>query len=513
MYNRLMPLASILRNHQPDIINEWVRRLHGSMGPRYGQRPLDELLLTVSKANEANCAVLVDDDYSLINAHIEWITRLRLDGGFSLSEVQNAYELYRTILTPVILEELGGEELASTMKKLNECLFYTITRFSDYFQSLHEEQIRIHAGNLEREVEERTRELAESESKYRVLVEEIDDGYFVNQKGRIVFANQAFCDLHGYTPREMAGMPYTEIVASRSLAAVRRLYERRMAGEDSRDLYAYLRRHKNGDAIPTENKVKRILYQGHYAVAGICRDITERMKIEKRILEAERFAYIGRLTASLAHEIRNPLCSVKMNSQILLKNTVFRGNDKRRMEIVVNEISRLERILDEMLDFAKPLKLRMARGSMTRVIDSCLWTMDVRIREKGIGIKRAYSNHRLRPLVFDEEKMEQAIINILINSIDALGPGGTIEIATRVLGEKERSLRLDIGDDGPGIPAEDLPYVFDPFFSSKKKGTGLGLANVKKIMEAHGGRVDVSPREPTGTILSLILPMAKEGTS
>jgi signal transduction histidine kinase len=180
---------------------------------------------------------------------------------------------------------------------------------------------------------------------------------------------------------------------------------------------------------------------------------------------------------------------------------------------VVNEISRLERILDEMLDFAKPLNLRMQRGSIVKVIDSCLDTMDVRIREMGIGVKRAYSNHRLRSLVFDEEKMEQAIINVLINSIDALGPGGTIEIATRVFGEKERSLRLEIADDGPGIPAEDLPYVFDPFFSGKKKGTGLGLANVKKIMEAHGGRVDVSPGEPAGTILRLTLPVAKEETS
>ena len=106
-----MSLASILRKYQPDIINEWIRRLHGSVGARYGQRPLEELFVTVSRASEANYAVLVDDDYSLINAHIEWITRLRLEGGFSLSEVQNAYELYRTTLTPIILKELRGEEL------------------------------------------------------------------------------------------------------------------------------------------------------------------------------------------------------------------------------------------------------------------------------------------------------------------------------------------------------------------------------------------------------------------
>ena len=505
-----MPLASILERRRDTIVKEWVRRLHESVSERYRKRPLDELFITVSRANEASYAVLVDNDYTLIDDHIKWITGIRLEGGFSLSEVQNAYELYREILLPILLKELRGQELLNTMQKLNQCLFYTITRFSNYFQSLHEEQIRTHASSLQREVEERTKELAESEAKYRLLVEEINDGYFVNQNGRIVFANQAFCDLHGYTPQEMFGKAYTDIVAPRSLTSVQRLYEKRVAGEDSKDLYIYFRRHKNGNALPTENKVKGVLYQGEYAVAGICRDITERVEIEKRIREAERFAHIGKLTTSLAHEIRNPLSSVKMNSQILLKNTGFRGNDKRRMEIVVNEISRLERILDEMLTFAKPITLHTQRASITEIIDSCLETMDVHIREREIEVKANHPRRRLPRLLLDREKMEQAIINVLINSIDALGKGGKIEISARVPGENRKSLRVEISDSGPGISSEDLPYVFDPFFSSKKKGTGLGLANVKKIMEAHGGSVEVSARKPGGTVLSLTFPSKEE---
>jgi len=253
-----------------------------------------------------------------------------------------------------------------------------------------------------------------------------------------------------------------------------------------------------------------VLYQGGYAVAGICRDITRRVQIEKHIREAERFAHIGKLTTSLAHEIRNPLSSVKMNSQILLKNTDFRGNDKRRMEIVVNEISRLEGILEEMLSFAKPLTLCTQRASITEIIDSCLETMDVHIREREIEVKTNYPSRRPPRLLLDREKMEQAVINILINSIDALGKGGKIEISAQVPKENRKYLRVEIGDNGPGISSEDLPYVFDPFFSSKKKGTGLGLANVKKIVEAHGGSVEVSPRKPSGTVLSLTLPTREE---
>ncbi|HUJ68916.1 MAG TPA: RsbRD N-terminal domain-containing protein, partial [Syntrophorhabdales bacterium] len=120
-----MALASILREHEDAIVKEWIRRLHESTSQRYGDRPLEELHATVSMANAGSHAVLVNNDYSLINRHIEWITRLRLEGGFSLSEVQSAYELYRTILVPILLKELSGNELLATMNKLNECLFYT----------------------------------------------------------------------------------------------------------------------------------------------------------------------------------------------------------------------------------------------------------------------------------------------------------------------------------------------------------------------------------------------------
>jgi PAS domain S-box-containing protein len=501
-----MYLAEILTRYRERIIDEWIHRLRTEVSERYSRRPTDELLETVSRANDASFTVLVDNDLSAIDAHIEWITNIRLEGGFSLSEVQNAYELYRTILCPIFIQELAGADLLSVLQRLDQCLFYTITRFSNYFQSQHEKQIRDHALGLEHEVETRTKELAESEAKYRVLVEEINDGYFVNQ-GNIVFANKAFCDLHGYTIQEVVGRPYTDFVAPNSLPAVKELYDRRASGEDSQDLYGYFRRHKDGSFLPTENKVKRILYEGQYAVAGICRDITERTETEKRIREAERLAHIGKLTTSLAHEIRNPLSSVKMNSQIILKNTEFNGNDKRRMEIIVHEISRLERILDEMLDFARPLRLNFESASINDIVGSCLEIIGEKFRENNIAVRRRYSL-KIPFIPVDREKIEQAIINIFLNSIEALPEGGTVEVTTTQEQRGKRSVMVQIRDNGPGISKEDLPYIFDPFFSNKKKGTGLGLSNVSKIIEAHGGEVKVASRKPVGLQVCLHLPVS-----
>ncbi|HEY3275119.1 MAG TPA: ATP-binding protein [Syntrophorhabdaceae bacterium] len=505
-----MDLSEILTDFRRQIIETWVDRLHGAVSEKYSRRPVAELFSTVAAANDAIHTALVHGDRSRVDAHIEWITNIRLEGGFSLSEVQHAYDLYRTVLVPILLHQLEGEDLRDALERTNDCLLYTIKKFSNYYQSLHEKEIREHAQGLEREVEKRTRELGESESKYRVLVEEINDGYFVNQAGHIVFANQAFCDLHGYEPNEIVGKAYTEIVAAKSLPTVQRLYEKRMTGEDTDDLYVYLRRHKNGDVLPTENKVKRILYRGEFAVAGICRDITERMETEKRIRESERLAHIGKLTTSLAHEIRNPLSSVKMNSQIILKNAALDGNNKRRMEIIVHEISRLERILDEMLDFARPLRLNLRSLSINTVMDACLDVMDERIREKGITVKKRYTG-TVPETGLDQEKIEQGFINVLLNAIDALTEGGNIEVATGRTRGRPAALRIDITDDGPGISKEDLPYVFDPFFSNKKKGTGLGLSNVKRIIEAHGGTGTITNVKPHGTRVSLTIPL-KEAT-
>jgi signal transduction histidine kinase len=183
----------------------------------------------------------------------------------------------------------------------------------------------------------------------------------------------------------------------------------------------------------------------------------------------------------------------------------FGGNDKRRMEIIVNEISRLERILDEMLEFARPVKLNLELGSINSLMDACLEIMEASIREKEIAVKKVFSSG-LPSTLLDHEKIEQAIINVLLNAIEILPEGGNIEIATKQLSGNGGAIQVEISDDGPGISLEDLPYVFDPFFSNKKKGTGLGLSNMKKIIEAHGGKASVSLQKPHGTRVSLTIP-------
>lgn len=502
----LTNLRSLLQASRNAIVDEWLYRLQTEVSPRYSGRPREELTRTISAAADANFHALLNNDFSQLDEVIEYIGQLRGRAGFRLSEVQKAFELFRKIMFPIIERRMDPPEAFSVLERLNECLAYTIPKFSDQFQELHESEIKKHARKLEITVRKRTKQLAESERKYRQLVEEIRDGYFVHQNERIVFANQAFCDMHGYTLADVIGRHFQDFVAPESLDELMGSYRERVVQSHGEGQYVYLRLNKTGERFPTENKVIHTVYQGEAAVIGICRDITKRMAIEKRVREAERLAHIGQLTTSIAHEIRNPLSSASMSIQDLLKSLSVSGNDKRRIEILGKEIARVNRILTEMLDFAKPMKLDVEKTSIGPLVQSCLEVLEAKIREKGISVRIKLARKLPRILV-DREKIFQALINVFLNSIEAVAMGGDVTVSATHLGG---AVRIEIVDDGQGIAEEDLKYIFDPFFSRKKKGTGLGLANAKKVVEAHGGKIEVRTPVSSGTAVTIDIPIARQ---
>jgi PAS domain S-box-containing protein len=500
-----MNIATLLDKYREAIIDEWLRRLQTEVSPRYSARPEKELVRTITRAFDADYDALVYGNFDKLDQMIDFIGNFRGKSGFTLSEVQKAFEQFRSILPPILEREMTKTAAFRILDRMNHCMAYTIHKFSDQFQELHEKEIKRYAQDLEITVDKRTKELAESERKYRRLVEEIRDGYFVHKQGIIIFANQAFCDMHNYTLDQVIGCNFRVFVASESLEMVERLYEERMSSDKTEGQYVYLRRNSRGEAFPTENKVILTEYEGEAAIIGICRDITERTEIEKRIREAERLAHIGQLTTSIAHEIRNPLSAAGMSVQDLLKNFSVSANNKRRLEILGKELARVDKIVTEMLDFAKPVKFEFCPEAVEPLVNSCLDVLEARLREQRITVVQTM-NEPLPVLIMDREKMLQALINILLNSIEAVGSRGRLEISAF---ESDGAVKIVVRDNGPGIAEEDLPYAFDPFFSRKKKGTGLGLANAKKVIEAHRGAIDLR-RMSGGAEVIVTLPCAQD---
>jgi PAS domain S-box-containing protein len=499
-------LTEFCRHNRTSIIEEWVKRLHTEVGDQYGLRPVEELRRTVSGAFEGNYHVLVHEDYSHINHFINKITKMRLEAGFLLSDVQKAFELYRKIVIPLLAKQMDLEGFCENVVKINRCLAYTIHRFSDHFQSMHEKEILDHNRRLGEDVRARTAELRESELKYKTLVEEINDGYFVIQDGVIVFANHAYCQMHGYALDEVIGKGFQEFVDPANREMVVDIYRKSLSERSVPSIFEYMRLTKNGERFPTEITAKVTRYERRFSNIGICRDITKRVQMEQRVREAERMAYIGQITTSLSHEIRNPLSAVKLNLQIIKKNAPLRGNDQRRIDISVKEVIRLERILRELLDFAKPLQLELGPCQVNQVLSSCVELLEMRFKEEKL-LRVMDLNAGIPDILADGEKLGQALINLLLNAIEACERGGRVVMKTLYRPDGDcPGAEIVIEDEGHGVTEEVFPEIFRPFFTTKSKGTGLGLSNVKRIVEAHNGWVQVKNRHPCGTAFRVFLP-------
>lgn len=499
--------STFLDRHKPLIIDKWVEKLHTECGEQYASRPLEELFLTITEAVDANYQFLVNKNYQPINTFIDKITDMRLKSGFLLSDVQRAFELYRIILTELLLLNAPREEFQKIFEHLNQCLAYTMHRFSDHFQDMHQKKIIDQNRELEQTVKKRTAALQESEKKYKTLVEEINDGYFVVQEGVIIYANQSFCTMHEDELTEILGKKFSGFVAASDREEILKIYSDRPDNRTIPQVFEYKRLAKSGRVFPTEIRGKTISYDNELVSIGICRDITERVRMEQKVRENERMAYIGQVTASLSHEIRNPLSSIMMNLQILSGNQEIKGNDKRRVDISVTEVIRLEQILNELLDFAKPLQMNLKPCNIYHIVNSYIELLEMKFKKKNLEVITTFKDE-LPLLMADGDKLGQAFINILINAVDSSDPFGKISVTfKKMIHQNSEYAVVMIDDQGPGLDEKEKLEIFKPFFTKKTKGVGLGLANVKRIIEAHNGFVKAEKKESRGASFLVMIPL------
>lgn len=498
-----------LQQYRHEIIEEWVDRVQRVSG-FYGRRPRQELLSTVTEAFEADLEALALGRLHRMERFIDFITKKRLEAGFPLSDVQKAFELFRFIVVRRLKNQGLLDLLADSIDSVNACLSFTIHRFSDHFQDMHQMAIRRHAQNLEKEIGIRTAELAASERRYKTLVEEIHDGYFVIQDERIVFANRSFCRMHGADLEQILGRPFLDFVSPDCRDRVLESYKGLLHGKPIEGQLEYNRLGCLPEKSATEIRARVVdLGQGPMMI-GICRDISDRVAMEAKVRENERMAYVGHLTASLSHEIRNPLSAVKMNLQILSRKLDLDGFDLRRLEITVHEVSRLEGILRQLLDTARPLNIVTTAVDLAGLVKGCVDLMEPEAAEKDVTMVQLHPK-RLPLAHLDAGKLEQAVINLLLNAIEAAPSGSRVTVwtkASRV--RRNHALELGVRDNGPGIAPEQRPHLFTPFYTSKSQGTGLGLSNVKRIVEAHSGEVVVRSRKGRGATFVLRLPCKQQ---
>jgi len=450
--------------------------------------------------------VMLDDDWADLKEFIANIAQKRFSEGYKVSEVQKAFELYRQTLIPLLFADIEAAELEPVLIKLQECMVFTITQFSEYFQDIHENFLRNHTKILEKEIETRTHELAEARQKYKTLVEDINEGFFVLAEGRLVFANRSFALMHGYKHEQVLQASYLDFVAEEHQEKMRGVYERSLGQRHAPARIEYLRLCRNGSKLPTEIMAKRTMFGRQTVNIGICRDISERVELEKKTRETEKLKALAQQAASLAHDVRNPLSTVRLNLQ-LFSQAEMDPERLRLLQVGLAEVSQIERTLQEMLDISFPLRLSRLPVDLRQLLGHCLNSMRQRLTSNQVTASLRL-NHRIEKIKADPHRLEQALVNLLFNAVEAQPSGGRIAISARPRGEgADACVEILISDQGPGVPKEMLPYLFDPMFSQKAMGTGLGLHNVKRIIEAHGGSVRVKLNRLRGMGFYLSLPV------
>lgn len=241
-------------------------------------------------------------------------------------------------------------------------------------------------------------------------------------------------------------------------------------------------------------------------------DITEKKEREIQLRQAESLAALTTLTAGVAHEIKNPLASIDIHIQLLRKEIAnLKGKGRKNMEnllvIVKEEIDRLNSIVQDFLFAVKPMNMSYSKESINEILKDMIEFLQYELKEADISIVLDFEENLPRVFI-DSKYLKQALLNIVKNSIEALGSGGEIKVKTEEAPDGD--VLINIIDNGHGIPENLLGKIFEPYFTTRKFGTGLGLVIVYKIIKELGGDIKVSSKENEGTVFSIKLPVLEK---
>jgi signal transduction histidine kinase len=228
-------------------------------------------------------------------------------------------------------------------------------------------------------------------------------------------------------------------------------------------------------------------------------------KTEAQLIRSEKLAALGQLAAGIAHEIRNPLTSINILIHSLTQNLPTEDSRWEDLKVIEEEILRINEIVDQFLRFARPAPPLLVKAEVVSIIEETLQLLRPQIEKHRILVQKEFQP--LPPILTDREQMKQAILNLLLNAVQAMPKGGHLALRGHVP-EGNRWVQFSIQDSGVGIPAEDIDKLFDPFFSTKEGGVGLGLSITHRIIDQHDGKIEVESAPGKGTLFTIWLPIS-----
>ena len=364
-------------------------------------------------------------------------------------------------------------------------------------------------AQLQLQVEEALKLLAATKSHTELVLDSLPDAVITTDLNqRVTFVNTAAAQLAGTSARTAVGLPL-----ERALGEVdgpepeRRKLEEFLrhpvtaggsySGEivvKAPDTRVYPARVRLGVLSDRERMV---------GLVGVVQDISRLKALEEQVKKAEKLAMLGELAASVAHEVRNPLAIVRGFAECLPQDIGSPEVLRESVSTILREVDRLDRVIEAVLSFARPARLEARFADLNAELGRVLDGLDPQATGQRVRLERTLGD--LPEVYVDCEKMEQVFLNLALNALQAMPEGGTLRVSTSFL-PGDRQVQVDFADTGAGIPSELRERIFQPFFTTKRKGTGLGLAVSSRIVEEHGGRIEVRSTEERGTTFSVLLP-------
>jgi two-component system nitrogen regulation sensor histidine kinase GlnL len=336
---------------------------------------------------------------------------------------------------------------------------------------------------------------------------------------RVFFWNSAAEELTARSARRAEGRLLKDIFAG-DAAIVRRLAETLATGESRSAADSTIERPDRRE-LPV-SLVTAPLFAKDGTVAGavvVLRDLSRIRQLEAEVRRGETLAAAGRMAVGLAHEIRNPLGAIRGAVQLLSRELGAESRLHEYTSVLVTEVDRLNRIIEMLLDLARPVPVRPVPLNLHQLLERVALLTEETARTRRVTIIRRY-DPSLPPVMGDEDRLVQVFHNLVRNAMDAMADGGKMTLATRVslnplfgkmdLGSGPRTMvEAQVIDEGSGIPTAARARVFDPFFTTKTHGLGLGLAICHQILEQHRGAIDIQSEEGHGTTVTCFLPVAR----
>jgi two-component system sensor histidine kinase HydH len=263
---------------------------------------------------------------------------------------------------------------------------------------------------------------------------------------------------------------------------------------------------EDGKVVPLEIGVSRLEDENKTALGYVIlfKDLTEVRLLRREIERSRRLASVGRLAAGVAHEIRNPLSSIKGFATYFKERYQDKPQDQQTATIMIQEVDRLNRVVSQLLEFARPINIKPQPTNLNSLIDDSIKLIENQAGQKDIAIKTVISNP-VPEIMIDPDRLNQVLLNFYLNAIESIDTGCELKVELSSNSETE-GMAIKISDTGCGITPEDLPKIFDPYYTTKSSGTGLGLAIAHNIIEAIGGQIVVESRPGRGTVFRIILP-------